>query len=98
MVYGVPGREVRGEHAHHVCHQFLICVAGRVTVAVDDGQRRGEVVLDRPTMGVYVPPLVWASEYRYEDDAVLLVLASHAYDPDDYIREYDEFLAAVGTA
>lgn len=96
MVYGVPAPEIRGEHAHRVCHQFLICVAGRVNVAVDDGRNRGEVVLDRPTMGIYVPPLVWASEYRYEEDAVLLVLASHPYDPDDYIREYDEFLAAVG--
>jgi len=95
LVYDVPGREIRGEHAHRVCHQFLICVSGRVSVAVDDGANRAEVLLDRPSVGVYVPPLVWASEYRYEDDAVLLVLASHAYDPDDYIREYDAFLAEV---
>jgi acetyltransferase-like isoleucine patch superfamily enzyme/dTDP-4-dehydrorhamnose 3,5-epimerase-like enzyme len=95
MIYDVPSREIRGEHAHHVCEQFLICVSGRVTVAVDDGRNRGEVVLDRPTRGIYVPPLVWASEYRYEDDAVLLVLASHPYDPDDYIRRYDDFLAVV---
>jgi UDP-2-acetamido-3-amino-2,3-dideoxy-glucuronate N-acetyltransferase len=98
MVYDVPSREIRGEHAHRVCEQFLICVSGRVSVAVDDGRNRSEVVLDRPTMGIYVPPMVWASEYRYEEDAVLLVLASHAYDPDDYIREYDEFLAAVAAA
>lgn len=95
MVYDVPSREVRGEHAHRVCHQFLICVAGRVSVAVDDGQHRGEVLLDSPTLGIYVPPLVWASQFRYDADAVLLVLASHAYDPDDYIREYDSFLAEV---
>jgi UDP-2-acetamido-3-amino-2,3-dideoxy-glucuronate N-acetyltransferase len=98
MVYDVPSREIRGEHAHRVCEQFLICVSGRVSVAVDDGRNRGEVVLDRPTMGIYVPPMVWASEYRYEENAVLLVLASHAYDPDDYIREYDEFLTAVTAA
>lgn len=95
LVYGVPSREVRGEHAHRVCHQFLICVSGRVSVAVDDGTRRGEVLLDEPNVGVYVPPRVWASEYRYEDDAVLLVLASHPYDADDYIRDYDTFLAEV---
>ncbi|MBS1675755.1 MAG: WxcM-like domain-containing protein [Actinobacteria bacterium] len=95
MVYDVPSREIRGEHAHRVCEQFLICVSGRVSVAVDDGRNRGEVVLDSPSMGIYVPPMVWASEYRYEADAVLLVLASHPYDPDDYIRKYDEFLAAV---
>lgn len=98
LVYDVPGREVRGEHAHRVCHQFLVCVAGKVSVAVDDGSKRTEVLLDSPAVGLYVPPRVWASEYRYEDGAVLLVLASHAYDPDDYIREYDTFLTEVGSS
>jgi UDP-2-acetamido-3-amino-2,3-dideoxy-glucuronate N-acetyltransferase len=95
LVYDVPGREVRGEHAHRVCHQFLVCVAGRVSVAVDNGSNRAEVLLDNPSMGIYVPPMVWASEYRYEDGAVLLVLASHLYDPDDYIRDYESFLTEV---
>ena len=97
LVYDVPSREIRGEHAHRVCHQFLLCVSGRVTVAVDDGQNRGEVLLDDPTLGIYIPPLVWGSQYRYDADAVLLVLASHPYDPDDYIREYDQFLLKTGT-
>lgn len=92
LVYDVPSREVRGEHAHRDCHQFLVCVHGRVNVAVDDGERRGEVVLDDPTVGIYVPPGIWGSQFRYETDAVLLVLASHPYDPDDYIRDYDTFL------
>jgi UDP-2-acetamido-3-amino-2,3-dideoxy-glucuronate N-acetyltransferase len=95
LVYDVPSREVRGEHAHRVCHQFLVCVAGSVTVAVDDGEQRSEVVLDEPTLGIYIPPLVWGSQFRYEPDAVLLVLASHVYDPDDYIREYEVFLSEV---
>lgn len=93
FVYDVPSREVRGEHAHRVCHQFLICVSGRVTVAVDDGENRAEVLLNDPTLGIYIPPLVWGSQFRYDADAVLLVLASHPYDPSDYIREYDSFLA-----
>ena len=97
LVYDVPSREIRGEHAHRVCHQFLLCVSGRVTVAVDDGRNRGEVLLDDPTLGIYIPPLVWGSQYRYDADAALLVLASHPYDPDDYIREYDQFLLETGT-
>jgi hypothetical protein len=95
LVYDVPSREVRGEHAHRVCHQFLVCVAGQVTIAVDDGENRAEVLLDDPTLGVYIPPLVWGSQFRYDSDSVLLVLASHEYDPDDYIREYDSFLVEV---
>jgi UDP-2-acetamido-3-amino-2,3-dideoxy-glucuronate N-acetyltransferase len=96
LVYDVPSREVRGEHAHRVCHQFLVCVSGRVSVAVDDGKHRGEVLLDEPTLGVYIPPLIWASQFRYDSDAVLLVFASHPYDPADYIREYEQFLLEVG--
>jgi UDP-2-acetamido-3-amino-2,3-dideoxy-glucuronate N-acetyltransferase len=95
LVYDVPSREVRGEHAHRLCEQFLVCVSGQVSVAVDDGEHRGEVLLDQPTLGVYIPPLVWASQFRYDLDSVLLVFASHPYDAGDYIREYDAFLAEV---
>lgn len=95
LVYDVPSREVRGEHAHRICHQFLVCVSGHVTVAVDDGEHRAEVLLDHPSLGVYIPPLVWASQFRYDASAVLLVFASHPYDPNDYIREYDSFLSEV---
>lgn len=95
LVYDVPGREVRGEHAHRVCDQFLICVHGSVQVAVDDGEKRAEVTLDDPTLGIYIPAGVWASQYRYDSDAVLLVLASHPYDSDDYIRDYGTFLKEV---
>ncbi len=92
MVYDVPSKDVRGEHAHRTLHQFLVCTHGACTVMVDDGQNRAEIVLDRPEIGVHVPPMIWAAQYKYSSDAVLLVLASAAYDPDDYIRDYDEFL------
>ena len=39
--------------------------------------------------------MIWAVQYKYSLDAVLLVLASNTYDPDDYIRDYDEYLEAV---
>jgi UDP-2-acetamido-3-amino-2,3-dideoxy-glucuronate N-acetyltransferase len=95
LVYDVPSREIRGEHAHRTCHQFLMCVAGQVSVAVDDGQNRSEVLLDGPTLGIYIPPMVWGSQFRYDPGAVLLVLASDSYDAGDYIREYETFLAEV---
>jgi UDP-2-acetamido-3-amino-2,3-dideoxy-glucuronate N-acetyltransferase len=95
MVYDVPDLEVRGEHAHRECDQFMICTSGSVTVVVDNGEERGSVVLDHPTIGIYVPAMVWASQFRYSSNAVLLVFASHPYDPADYIREYDEFISVV---
>ena len=99
MVFGVPSREIRGEHAHRACHQFLICVHGNCSVVADDGHKRVEVLLDAPSKGVYLPPMTWGVQYKYSMDAVLLVFASHHYDAADYIRDYNTFQATVtGTA
>ena len=95
VVYGVPSREVRGEHAHRVCHQFLICLRGSCSVVADDGRQRVEVLLDAPQRGLYLPPMTWGIQYRYSADAMLMVFASHHYDAADYIREYDEFNALI---
>lgn len=94
----VPGGEPRGIHAHRECHQFLVCVAGSVKAMCDDGESRNVYVLDEPEVGLHMPPLTWGTQYDFSDDAVLLVLASHPYDPDDYIHEYDEFMTLVSSA
>lgn len=95
LVFDVPTAETRGEHAHLACAQFLIAVAGSVSVVADDGANREEFVLDRPDVGVHLPPMTWGIQYKYTPDAVLLVFASHYYDAGDYIRDYDLFLAEV---
>lgn len=97
VVFNVPSREVRGEHAHRRCEQFLICVRGSCGILLDDGRNRREVTLERPDRGVYMPAMIWGTQYRYSPDAVLLVFASHYYDPDDYIRSYDEFRRIVSS-
>jgi UDP-2-acetamido-3-amino-2,3-dideoxy-glucuronate N-acetyltransferase len=97
VVFDVPNREVRGEHAHRQCQQLMVCVRGSCAVLVDDGMSRAEVVLDRPNIGLYLPPLVWGTQYRYSADAMLLVFASHPYEGNDYIRSYEEFLAVVAS-
>jgi acetyltransferase-like isoleucine patch superfamily enzyme/dTDP-4-dehydrorhamnose 3,5-epimerase-like enzyme len=91
LVFNVPSIETRGEHAHHKCHQFLVCVRGNCAVVADDGINRQEFLLDQPDVGLYLPPLVWGIQYKYSTDAVLLVFASHCYDSSDYIRNYAEF-------
>ena len=96
LVFDVPSKDIRGEHAHKECHQFLVCVKGHCSVVVDDGINRTEILLDHPELGLYIPPMVWATEYKYSSDAVLMVLASHKYEEEDYIRDYDEFLRKVG--
>jgi len=92
LVYNVPSAELRGEHAHHRCHQFLMAVKGSVRVTVDDGTRREEFVLDRPNLGLHLPPMTWGIQDRYSEGAVLLVLASDTYDAADYIRDYAQFV------
>ena len=96
LVFDVPSREIRGEHAHRTCHQFLVCVKGSCMVVADDGKHRREFLLDRPSLGVYLPAMTWGTQYKYSSDAVLLVFASDYYDPGDYIRDYSEFEALIG--
>ncbi len=98
VISGVPEGEPRGIHAHRQCHQFLVCVSGSVKAMVDDGESRQVVVLDRPSLGLHMPPLTWGAQYDYSDDAVLVVLASHPYDSDDYIHDYDEFVSVVNAS
>lgn len=92
LVFDVPTAETRGEHAHFICHQFLIAVKGSVSVIADDGSHREEFNLNAPNIGLHLPPKIWGIQYNYSADAVLLVFASHYYANDDYIRDYQEFL------
>ena len=96
IVFDVPSLETRGEHAHKKCHQFLICIRGSCSVVADDGVNRQEFLLDKPDVGVYLPPLVWGIQYNYSSDAVLLVFTSDFYDSSDYIRDYSEFKKLAG--
>jgi hypothetical protein len=95
MVFGVPNAEVRGEHAHRTCHQFLICAHGSCSVVADDGHVRDEFELNDPSIGLHLPPLTWGIQYKYSHDAVLLVFASEFYDAAEYIRSYSEFMDLV---
>ena len=91
--YNVGSTEVRGEHAHKKCEQFLLAVKGSLKVIVDDGTNREEYVLDSPSQGLHLPSGCWGIQYAHSSDCVLLVLASLPYDGSDYIRDYSEFLA-----
>jgi UDP-2-acetamido-3-amino-2,3-dideoxy-glucuronate N-acetyltransferase len=96
VVSDVPTKNVRGEHAHRVCEQFLLCLVGSVSCVVGNAETRQEFRLDRPDIGLYIPPMTWGTQYNYSPDSLLLVFASHEYDADDYIRDYDEYLLLIG--
>jgi len=90
--YDTPSSVIRGEHAHKKCHQFLIPLSGSLNVIADDGQNRDEFTLDSPSKGLYLPPGIWGVQYKHQSNTILLVLASHEYDKDDYIRDYSVFI------
>jgi hypothetical protein len=92
-LYDIPGGESRGAHSHKECHQFLIAASGSFEVLLDDGKVQRLVQLNRPYMGLHIPPGIWASEVNFSSGSICLVLASQKYDAADYIRNYDEYLS-----
>lgn len=94
-LYDVPTGADRGAHAHRALHQFLICLSGGFDVTLDDGKNKKVVHLNRPWMGLHIPPMVWAAEVNFDPGSVCLVMASEYYDEFDYIRNYSEFLEAM---
>ena len=95
--YDIPGGEDRGAHAHKRCHQFIIAASGSFEVALDDGENKRTVLLNRPFWGLHVPPGIWASEQGFSSGSICLVLASEGYSEDDYIRKYDDYLDYIKT-
>lgn len=94
-LYDIPGGESRGAHAHKECHQFLVAASGSFEVLLDDGNTKRQVLLNRPDIGLHIPPGIWASEINFSSGSICLVLASHEYDELDYIRNYSNFLNEI---
>jgi len=94
-LYDVPGGETRAGHAFKTCQQFLIAVSGSFEVVIDDGVSRCEYLLNRAYRGLLIPPLFWRELKNFSSGSVCLVLASQPYDEDNYIYQYDEFVAVI---
>lgn len=87
----IPGVR-RGFHAHFKTRQALICVSGSCKIYLDNIKRKKDVLLDSPNKVLILEPNDWHEMYDFSSDCVLLVLASHLYDAEDYIRDYNKFL------
>lgn len=91
-LYDVPGGESRGAHAHKDLSQLIVAASGSLRVILDDGRAKRTFFLNRPYQGLYLKPGIWRDLNDFSSGAVCMVLASEKYDPEDYIRDYDEFL------
>ncbi len=90
-IYGSDSEVVRGQHANRETEFLLVNVSGTSKVKVDNGKESRVIELNRPRMGLYLPPMVWKDMYDFSPDSVLLVLASRHYDASEYIRDYQEY-------
>lgn len=93
FLYDVPADAVRGSHAHKRLNQLIVAVAGSFRVQLDDGTMTTEFDLSSPDRGLTVPPGYWRTLSHFAPGSVALVFASEEYQPEDYIRDYDDFLA-----
>jgi hypothetical protein len=91
-LYDIPGGESRGAHAHKDCFQFLVAASGAFEVLLDDGVSKQKVQLNRPDVGLLIQPGIWASEINFSSGSICLVFASHVYDENDYIRNYENYI------
>lgn len=86
----------RGFHAHKLNCQLLFCPYGKIDIILDNGKEKTTVCLNDPGKGMLLMPGLWREMVWKETGSVLCVLASEYYDPQEYIRDYDEFLASKG--
>ena len=91
-LYDVPGGEERGGHAHRELRQLIVAASGSFDVIIDDGKLKRTITLNRPYMGLLVVPGIWRELVNFSSGSVCLVLASHCYSEDDYVRDYSYFL------
>jgi len=82
---------IRGEHAHKKLEQVFLCIRGKVTFLLDDGERKEKIELKEPNKGLYIGPKLWHNMINFSKDTVILAIASDYYNEEDYIREYDKF-------
>lgn len=91
-IYDVPGGEKRGGHAYKENQEFIVALSGSFDVVLDDGKEKQTFSLNRSYNGLYVPKGMWREMENFSTNSLALVLSSTKYDPDDYIRDYQEFL------
>jgi dTDP-4-dehydrorhamnose 3,5-epimerase-like enzyme len=94
-IYGATKDCERGAHAHRNTWQSFVAIRGHFSLELTNGAETKSFVLQDANRALHVPPMIWARLFNFSEDAVCLVLASSLYDPDDYIREWDDYIAIL---
>jgi len=94
-IYDVPGGEFRGSHAFKESEEFIVAISGSFDVILNNGTSEEKFSLNRSYTGLYVPKLTFRRLENFSTNSLALVLASTAYNENDYIRDFDEFLTLI---
>lgn len=92
-LYDVPSSSHRGGHAHRELMQLVIALSGSFDVVLDNGNEKKVITLNKPDKGLLIPTMIWRELENFSSGAVCMVVASHEFDEEDYIRDYDQFAA-----
>jgi dTDP-4-dehydrorhamnose 3,5-epimerase-like enzyme len=93
FVVFASANQVRGQHAHKKCSQFLICLNGSVDVKCDDGMSTSVYSLTNPFQGLMIPPGIWAEQIYKADNSIMMVLCDQKFEEEEYIRDYGTFIS-----
>jgi mannose-6-phosphate isomerase-like protein (cupin superfamily) len=93
-LYDIPSSSIRGGHSHKKLQQVLIAISGSFDVVLKDGTSTTTITLNKPDKGLLIKNNTWRELENFSSGAVCLVLASTNYSEEDYIRDFDEFLAS----
>lgn len=90
-LYDVPSSASRGGHAHKQLKQLLVALSGSFDVVLKDGTEQKVVTLNKPDKGLLINSNIWRELENFSSGAVCMVIASEAYDEQDYIRDFEDY-------
>jgi dTDP-4-dehydrorhamnose 3,5-epimerase-like enzyme len=94
-IYDTLPEQERGKHSHKELEQIIIAIDGSCQFLLDDGKERKEIWLNRPDVGLYIGKKIWREMRHFSYGCKLMILASEYYNPNEYIKNYDDFLKEV---
>lgn len=92
-IYDVPGGQIRGGHAFKKQQEFIVALSGSFDVIIDNSQAIDKYSLNRSYYGLYIPSGIWRHMENFSTNSLAMVLSSTKYNEEDYLRDYNEFLA-----